>query len=115
MPSFDGRKRIVLQPNDAAVPYRFEFPIASANDANDGAVPYGDTVSSVAVTAHDADGTDVSGQIVGAIVNGTDYCTVALTYPATAGAGDYKLSFVVTTANGADLEFDLDRVVAVDL
>ena len=115
MPSFEGRKRIVLQPNDSGVPYRFEFPIASAVDANDGAIPHGDSISSVVATAYDAAGSDVSSQIAGTPTTGAAYVVVPLSYPTTSGEGSYKLTMVITTVNGINLEFDYDRIRAVDL
>lgn len=114
MPNFEGRGRIVLQPNDVDVPYRFEIPIATAVDSNDGAIPYGDTVDSVDVTAYDSADTDVTAQMVGSATTGDDYFSVPLTYPSTGGNGRYKLTFVVTTANGVEKEFDFERVVALD-
>lgn len=115
MPDFTGRRRVVLQPTEANVPIRFELPIATAEDANDGCIPYNDTMDSVTAKAYDAAGSDVSSQIIGTEVAGDDYVVVPLTYPATSGDGKYKITLEVTTTNGVSLEFDFDRVYATDL
>lgn len=114
--SFKSSDPIILQPNDLAVPYTFEFTICSSATANDGALPYGDSAASVAVTAHDEDGADKTSELI----NGTpgladNVATVALDYPDTSGAGTYHLTFVVTTANGSKIEFDFNRIYARDL
>lgn len=114
---FKDRKNIIVQPNDVAVPFGFEFTICSAADKNDGALPYGDSVASCAVSAHlGEDGTDKTSELI----NGTpsvaaNVVTVDLDYPSTTGHGVYHLTFVVTTANGVDIEFDFNRVHARDI
>ncbi len=116
MDSFQGSRNIVLQPNDRAVPYDFEFTVCSAAGANDGALPYGDSVSSVTVTAHTEDGADVTGELInGTPVVDNNTVTVALDYPSTSGPGTYHLTFVVTTANGVRIEFDFNRIRARDV
>ena len=47
---FQGNDPIVLQPNDAAVPFTFATPVCTSATANDGAIPYGDSASSAAVS-----------------------------------------------------------------
>lgn len=113
---FKDRKTIILQPSDAAVPFGFEFTVCSAADKNDGALPYGDSVSDCAVTAHSEDGTDKTSELINGSPSVADnVVTVDLDYPSTTGAGVYHLTFVVTTANGADIEFDFNRVYARDI
>lgn len=110
---FKGAKAIVLQPSDEAVPFKFQFTICSSASANDGAIPYGDSVSSVEVTAHTEAGADVTSELI----NGTpavtsNVVTVVLDYPSITGEGTYHMKLVITTANGVVIEFDFDRVFA---
>jgi len=115
MPGFKGRSQIRLQPNDLDVPYTFEFPPCSAADANDGAIPYGDSVASCVVTAHDPDGNNVTTELITETSVANNIVTVVMKYPATSKDGEYHLLFVVTTTLGAKIEADFNRIEAVDL
>lgn len=114
MPSFKGREKIQLQPGDLGVPYRFAFSVCTSETSNDGAIPYGDSVASCAVTAHTEAGTDVTSELISTSSVGGNAVSVSLDYPSTTGEGNYHLKFVVTTANGVKIEFDFNRVVAKD-
>lgn len=115
MPNVQGTDRIILQPTEQVVPYTFTFGVCSSATANDGAIPYGDSVSSCAVKAYDGSGDDKTSEIVNSSSLASNVVTVELDYPTTSGAGSYKLTFQVTTANGVHLEFDFNRIVAKDL
>ena len=122
MPSFTPENaQIILQPYTEAAPYTFTFTICSSATANDGAIPYGDSVSACTVKAYDADNEDVTSEIIDSSSVANNVVSVALNYPATSGAGSYKLTFQVATTNGAHLEFDFggtyapDRLRALDL
>ena len=123
MPDFQGAANIILQPTEQQVPYNFPFPVATSATANDGAIPYGDSVSACTVKAYNSDGGDVTSEIVHGSSVESNTVTVELNYPASSGEGDYKLTFQITTTNGVHLEFDFggsyarspDRFVARDL
>lgn len=113
--SFQGVADIILQPGDATVPYTFTFAACSSTTANDGSIPYNTTISSVAVTAFDEEGSDVTSQMVASESNTTTTETINLKYPATAGAGRYSLEMLVTLDSGAVMEFDFTRIYAEDI
>lgn len=115
MPSFQGKKFIVIQPNTYNYPYDFQFTICSASGANDGFLPFGRTIDSVEVTAikHDKDGT-VDMELIENTTLNHPVVTVNLTYPSTNGRGRYKLRFVVTLDNGVKEEADYGRVLVYD-
>ncbi len=115
MPSFQGTKSIILQPTTNHAPYTFTFEVCSSATANDGEIPYGDSVASCTVKAYDADGTDVTSEIVHSSSLAANVVTVELDYPASSGAGKYKLTFQYTTTNGYSDEVDFARVVAKGL
>ena len=111
--SFNGTKIISLQPADVAVPYTFTFGICTSATANDGAIPFGDTIASVIVKAYNEAGTDVTAAMISAQSEASEVVTVTLKYPA--NAGRYSLEFVVTLTGGAVMEFDFTRVYALDI
>lgn len=102
--NFTGTKDIMLQPNDDAVPYTFTFSVCSSSTANDGALPYGTNISSVADTEI-VDSSSVNNNVV----------SVAMNYPTTNGEGRYDLKFVATLDNSSVLEFDFRRIYAEDI
>ena len=117
MPNFNQRtSEIVLQPGDAAVSYAFNFTISSSATANDGGIPFGETVASATVTIHldDADNTDKTSEVLDSSSLSSNVVTVNLDYPSTTGAGCYHIKFVVTLAGGAVMEFDYNRIRARD-
>ncbi len=115
MPSFEGTKIIVLQPSDSNVVYRFHFTVCSASTANDGAIPYGLTISQSSATCHREDGTNFSTQII-SVTSLTSFATSALlSYSTAAGVGKYHLRFKNTLSDGSVKEFDFNRLVLKDL
>ncbi|WP_025322248.1 hypothetical protein [Deferrisoma camini] len=115
MPDFKGSAKIYIQPGTSAYPVRAAFPAASAPDANDGARPYGTTISSATVKAYDSSGTKADDLVdSGSVsVDGDDVlCT--LSYPATSGDGVYTLEYRLTLNTGAVLVYDARRVIAGD-
>lgn len=109
---FSTKGIILLQPGSDTVPYTFTFEAASSETANDGSIPYGTTISSIAVTAFDADGNDVTSEIVASSSLVTPVVAVSLQYPATTGDGKYSLEILLTLSTGAVMEFDFTRVHA---
>ena len=118
MPSFNQRaSEIVLQPGDSAVPYAFGFTINSSATANDGAIPFAQTVTEIAVTVHldDADNTDKTSEVVNSSSLADNILTVFLDYPSTTGAGCYHLKILATLSGSAVMEFDFNRISARDI
>ena len=118
MPSFDERtSNIILQPGDSKVPYSFTFTINSSATANDGAIPFGQTVTSIVVTVHldDADNTDKTSEVVNSSSLADNIATVLLDYPSTTGAGCYHLNILATLSGSAVMEFDFNRISARDI
>ena len=112
MPSFQGRTRIELQPNDRDIPYRFTFTVCSGENTNDGHLPYGDGISCVAVTGWTSAGVEDT-ELVGTNTESGNVVTVPLSYPVTNGLGKYSLRFVILTDLGSTVECDFDRVFAM--
>lgn len=130
MPDFEGSEIIELQPLDAKLPYVFKIEYCTAASANDGVIPYGYTVTSVATTAvkYPSSTTATSALIDGSTslsTSNSSYAllTVPLTWPASSsgstsilGAGTYhmamkcKLSGVTTRYK----EINFNRIFARD-
>ena len=116
MPSFKGQRTIVLQPSDLDIGYTFEFPIKSTATASEGFLPYGTTIVSGTVTAHNEDNTvDVTTDLITSYTNNHDDVSVVMKYPSTNGAGTYHLEFVLFLTTGSEMEADYNRVIAQDL
>lgn len=113
--SFQGVADIILQPGTSAAPYTFTFAACSSATANDGSIPFGTAISSVAVKAFDEGGTDRTTEIVASQSTTTTVVSTGLKYPSTTGAGRYSLEIVLTLNSGAVLEFDFTRVFAKDI
>lgn len=103
--------RIEVRTNDANFPYAFDFQICSSASANDGAVPYGLTISSVTVTAHNAAGTDKTSSLINSSSLSGTTVTVYLKYPGTAGV--YHLNFKLTLSSGATKDYVFEKVDAL--
>lgn len=117
MPDFQGIKDIKLQPLSATIPYTFTFPIATGAAANDGAIPFGLTISTLVMTAHKEDGTDASTALISSSSLATNIATVKLKWPTGVGleAGRYHLVFKLTLSDASIMPFDFNRVIARDL
>jgi len=113
--SFSTGDIIILQPGSATVPYKFTFAAASSATANDGSIPYGTTISSIAVKAFDVGGTDRTTEMVASSSVFSPTVTISLKYPATTGPGRYSLEILLTLSSGAVMEFDFTRVFAEDI
>jgi hypothetical protein len=112
--NFQGKDVVVLQPSDALIPVKFSTPVCTTASANDGSIPYGDTVASAIVTAYASDNTVVTTELIESSSVGSNIVTVVFNYPSTTGEGTYRVKIVVTTANGVDIEFDFNRIYAKD-
>ena len=71
---FQGLGTILLQPYDEDMDYSFEFPAAGAAGANDGAIPFGETLvggnaGSRCIIHKHPEMTDYTTEIIGAVTN----------------------------------------------
>ena len=84
---FQGLGTILLQPYDEDLDYTFEFEIASAADANDGAIPFGQTLAAPSPNGAYAEirkypeRTDYTTQMLGTIGNTTTVVAIPMSYP----------------------------------
>lgn len=114
--NFKGDDIITLQPGDAIVPYSFRFTVCSGTTKNDGALPYGETISSCTVTAHTEAGTAATTSVIETTSLTSFTEMVWLNYPTALGAGRYHLTFLVyLTATSQSIEFDFNRIVAKNI
>lgn len=115
MPHFLGNNKIVLQPNDLDVQYRFDFTACSTATANDGFLPFGAQIISVELKSTDEDKTTVSGIVQGSIIQHSGSSVVTtLSYPSDLSEGRYFLTFILTLDNGSVLEADFNRIEVID-
>jgi len=110
--NFQGTSDIILQSGDEAIPYTFEITTCSSTTANDGTLPFGTSIESVAVLVYTSEGTDVTTELVSSSSESGNIITVALTYPATSGEGWYKLTLLCTLSLGVVKELDFLRIYA---
>jgi hypothetical protein len=114
MPNFYGNNELVLQPNDDNISYRFDFDACSSVSLNDGYLPYGTTISGVTVLTYDEDNNVVTDLVQDSSVS-NNTVTVVLSYPATSGAGSYKITFILSVSDGSTIEADFHKVNAKNL
>ena len=110
---FTGSTDISLQPNDLDIPYSFRFRTCTSAGANNGIIPYGETVSSITTTAWNSSGVNVTSNMIKSatvFTVSTGILVVPLSYPGT--EGDYSLRFVVALESGSTIEADFETVVA---
>ncbi len=115
MSDFSGTSTIVINPTDDTVPYSFAFTPCTSTTANDGAIPYGTSVSSATVKAYKrGTNADVTTEMVVSSSELSNVVTANLQYPATSKSGMYYLTFTLTLDTGATMEFDFNRVKVKD-
>lgn len=83
---FQGLGTILLQPYDEDLDYDFEFEVASAADANDGAIPHGETLAatpngSLCEIHKHPERTDYTTEIIGTVANTDTVVTIPMSYP----------------------------------
>jgi hypothetical protein len=113
MPSFKTNDKIQLQPNDQ-IGYEFQVTSCSTSAANDGFLPFGRSVTSFAVSGYGEDAVTPANDMIQSSALSGQIMTVVLKYPA-AGAGRYRLEFILTLDNGQKKEADFGRIEALDL
>jgi hypothetical protein len=112
--SFQGKDVVVLQPGDALIPIKLSLPVCTTTSANDGAIPYGDSVASAVVTAYSSSDVAVTSELIESSSVSSNIVTVVFNYPSTTGTGTYRVKIIATTANGVSIEFDFNRIYAKD-
>ena len=110
---FESSKRITLRWNDNNVPYTFTFPVCSTATANDGAVPFGLTISSHTIRAQLATDPDwdVTGRIVNSSTLNSATVTAKLKWPGIEGI--YHLVFKLTFSDGSVKDYVFENVRAL--
>ncbi|MDD5724338.1 MAG: hypothetical protein PHY29_11475 [Syntrophales bacterium] len=108
---FKEADEVKIQPSTVDYPLSMTFTVCSSATANDGNIPFGDSISSAVVKAYDADGTDVTSDMVTtpASVDGTTV-SYGISYYEGATSGYHKLTAVLTMASGYVDEFDLKKI-----
>lgn len=112
MPDVIETEEILLRPGDAGVPYEFHAPPASAAGENDGAIPYGYSISSIQVFAYDVKGVDKTSELIYNSQVAQNIITVQLNYPSVSGTGKYLLKFLCTLNTGITITFLADKIRA---
>jgi len=117
--TFDGVKTINLQPGERDVPLRMRVTIASASTANDGFIPFGSTLSSVAVTAHNGETRSSSTQLIAATSISGNTVVIYLDHTTKLEAGTYHIETRGTfSVSGSTKQLvrqmDFNRVIMKD-
>ena len=107
---FQGLGTILLQPYDEDLDYDFEFEVASAADANDGAIPFGQTLTvpspdgSYCEIRKHPERTDYTARMLGTVANTTTVVAIPMSYPnvstLTAGEPLGETTIVVGSTTG---------------
>lgn len=105
---------VKIRPNTKDYPIAMTFRTCSSETANDGAIPFGDSIASAVVKAYGPDGTEVTASMVTvpASVDG-DTVACAVSWYAGIAAGLHTLTAVLTMASGYVDEYDLRRVMVL--
>ena len=110
MSDVQGHKVVRLRPGDS-VTYEFSAPPCSSRTANDGAIPFGTNVSSVAVTAYKGKVVATADIVVQSSV-AANIVQVELKYPTTNGGGQYQLRIALTLDTGEVVNKRFDELYA---
>lgn len=108
---FASTKDIVLKVGTSSISYSFKVTACSAADQNDGAIPYGTTVSSVVVSAYNlATDTDVTSTMVVSTspTPSDNVIPVKLNYPG--GNGQCYLKFLCTLSDSSVIPLHFPRI-----
>ena len=113
--NFTRQTQVKLQPTTRNLPVSFAFTRCTSTTSNDGAIPYGETISSAVVKAHSPSGTEVTSSMVtqAATVDGLNVSCEISWYTGVAD-GLHKLTVILTMLSGYIDEFDCQRVLVVN-
>jgi hypothetical protein len=113
---FVGLGVITLQSGDDDVDYRFKFPPHTSELSFDKAIPYGNTIASIAITVFDKFGAVVpAGDLLVSSEHGNDYVDTRLKFPVSGLLGRYKITFAPTLSGGSTIEYDWVNLYARDI
>lgn len=112
---FQGSGSIDLYAGDVNVPLVLRFPPASASTKNDGAVPYGSTISAQSATATYLDDNSSSTALISAVTASSESVTVFISHSTTVPTGLHSIIATVTWSLSGSTRlmtrpYDLDRV-----
>jgi hypothetical protein len=115
MDDFEGSEFTILRPGATAVVRTYEIEVCSSATANDGHIPYGRSVSSVAVTSYKSS----TNAAVTDLINGTptvaaNIVTVKYNYPSTSGTGFYELKMLLTLDDSSVVSVFFEKIRAVN-
>ncbi len=119
MPDFQGTRAIILQPKDVRVPYTFSWTICTSSTGNDGAIPYGHSVSSIVTTIKHESGLLCTTGLLASSSHSGAVTSLFFTYPSSSGflTGKYHVTFEATISDGSTTyikEFDFNRLQVRD-
>ena len=119
MPDFIGTSKIYIHAGTIARPISLYLPATTVESANDGALPYGTTISSAEVTIWSPGKVDVTTSFLdpaGAVVRSgliVDFRVTPSTAVFTAGSRTYRVQAKLTLTDGSTVYFDADRLIFV--
>ncbi len=118
MDQFQDTGDIILEAGDVDISFTFTFTICSSATANDGAIPFEDTISTVVVTAYDDDNVNRTADIIVGTPSVSDQVvTIVMKYPVEGDneldvVGKYRLKMIIVTTGGTTFDVDFNRVIA---
>ena len=112
MADVEGHEVIQLRPGDKLT-YEYDASPASSAVANDGAIPYGTNIASVAVTGYKGSVVATSDLIQQSGYSG-NIVQIQLKYPTAKGGGKYQLRIAITLDNGEVINKRHDNVKALE-
>jgi len=112
---FQGSESLTLYAGDANVPLVLRFPPATGSTKNDGAVPYGSTISAQSAIATYLDDGSSSTALISAITASSEAVTVWLDHSTAVPTGLHSVIATVTWSLSGSTRlmtrpYDLDRV-----
>lgn len=112
---FQGTGSLTLYAGDANVPIVLRFPPATGSTKNDGAVPYGSTISAQSATATYLDDSSSSTALISAVTASSQNVTVFVSHSSDVPTGLHSIIATVTWSLSGSTRlmtrpYDLDRV-----
>ena len=103
---FLGGDTAWLQPDTEQYPLSFGFSVCSSATANDGALPYGTTISSATVEITDSAGADKTSSVLNGSASVSGGLTVQFLVDYSLPDGRYVIELQLTLSSGAVIPFD---------